>query len=39
MVKEKEPKKNIKKPPLKSIKEKRADKEAKRAGKNRKSNL
>lgn len=37
MAKEKEPKKNIKKAPLKNMKEKRAAKEAKRAEKNRKS--
>lgn len=39
MSKEKESKKNTKKPPVKNLKEKRADKEAKRAEKNRKSEL
>lgn len=39
MSKEKESKKNIKKAPLKNLKEKRAAKEAKRAGKNRESDI
>lgn len=39
MSKEKETKKNIKKAPLMNLKEKRAAKEAKRAEKNKKSEL
>ena len=39
MSKEKEPQKNIKKVPVKNLKEKRAAKEAKRAEKNKKSSI
>lgn len=39
MSKEKESKKNIKKAPVRNLKEKRAAKEAKRAEKNRKNEL